>query len=459
MKKERLFDPALTALTVIGALLGVIAIAAVIVRGPSTEAAEGDHAAAEAGEAARAHISLSEWAIGGDLELKPGATVFELHNDGTVAHNFSIVGVGTSEDVNSGASAEFDVSDLRAGTYEVVCAIAGHKEAGMRATLTVAENASGPTGESHGHGGEDTDWAALDQAMMDSILSFPAATEGLGNAVLEPTEVLADGTKVFDLTTEIVEWEVEPGRFVEAWTYNGIVPGPMLKLDVGDTIQVRVQNNLPMGTDIHWHGVDTPNNMDGVAPLTQPLIGPGETFTYEFTVDHVAVGMYHAHHHGQMQVPNGLFAAMLIGDVELPTGRTISGVTIPEDLEIAHEIPMVLNDAGVIGFSLNGKSFPATEPYAMKQGDWFLVHYFNEGLQIHPMHQHQFNGLVVAKDGIPLDNPYWVDTLNIAPGERYTVLAQAEDPGVWVWHCHILNHVEREEGMFGMVTALIVEEA
>ena len=117
---------------------------------------------------------------------------------------------------------------------------------------------------------------------------------------------------------------------------------------------------------------------------------------------------------------------------------------------------MVLNDAGVIGLSLNGKSFPATEPYAVNNGDWILVHYLNEGMQTHPMHQHQFPQLVVAKDGIPLDNPYFADTVNVSPGERYSVLLQADDPGTWVWHCHILNHVEREEGMFGMVTALVV---
>ena len=117
---------------------------------------------------------------------------------------------------------------------------------------------------------------------------------------------------------------------------------------------------------------------------------------------------------------------------------------------------MVLNDAGTIGLSLNGKSFPATAPIVANQGDWILVHYLNEGLLSHPMHQHQFPQLVVAKDGIPLDEPYWVDTINVAPGERYTVIAELADPGTWVWHCHILNHVEREEGMFGMVTALVV---
>ena len=105
----------------------------------------------------------------------------------------------------------------------------------------------------------------------------------------------------------------------------------------------------------------------------------------------------------------------------MPEGQTISGVEIPTDLVVSQEIPMVLNDAGVITLSLNGKSFPATQPYTGKVGDCVVVHYFNEGLQIHPMHQHQFRQLVYAKDGVPLDSPYWIDTLNVAPGERYSV--------------------------------------
>lgn len=53
--------------------------------------------------------------------------------------------------------------------------------------------------------------------------------------------------------------------------------------------------------------------------------------------------------------------------------------------------------------------------------------------------------------------PDGLDTVNVAPGERYSVLVQATNPGVWAWHCHILTHAERDTGMFGMVTTLIVE--
>jgi FtsP/CotA-like multicopper oxidase with cupredoxin domain len=167
--------------------------------------------------------------------------------------------------------------------------------------------------------------------------------------------------------------------------------------------------------------------------------------------------MYHAHAHADVAVPNGLFGTMYIGDVPAPAGRAVSGIEVPADLEIAQDLPMVLNDAGVIGLSLDGKSFPATAPIVASRGDWLRITYFNEGLQPHPMHLHGFEQLVIAKDGEPLDSPYAADTILVTPGERYTVLIHAETAGTWVWHCHILNHVESADGMFGMVTALVVQ--
>ncbi len=64
-------------------------------------------------------------------------------------------------------------------------------------------------------------------------------------------------------------------------------------------------------------------------------------------------------------------------------------------------------------------------------GDWILVHYFNEGFQIHPMHLHGLPGMVVAKDGFALPQPYMADTVLVAPGERYSVLLHADRPGTW----------------------------
>jgi manganese oxidase len=420
-------------------------------------------------------VELTEFAITpADLVIAEGGTL-SVRNSGAAEHDLEVVGTGAATPVLFGGDAsELTLDAVAPGTYEVRCTIPGHDSAGMVGELTVvgaggelstvaAEEGADGTHDDHSAAGGDEDWAALDQAMHDSILAFPADTEGIGNQPLEPEEILEDGTKVFRMTAEIFDWEVEPDKVVEGWGYNGQIPGPLIKVDVGDRVRVHIENQLPMGTDVHWHGVRVPNDQDGVAPLTQPLIQPGETYTYEFMADEPSIGMYHPHHHGQMKLPNGMFGVFLIGDlgtdIALPTGRTISNKQIPEEIDIVAEIPMVLNDAGTIGLTINGKGWPATEPIVVDEGDWFVVHYYNEGLQIHPMHLHQMPQLVFAKDGFALDAPQWEDTVNVAPGERYSVLVQATDPGAWAFHCHILTHAERHEGMFGMVTALIVNES
>lgn len=446
------FDRALLFFAAMGALVAVLAVVAVLTDSSGASSPGGGEASGGEG-IVMVDYQLTEFAIIGPQELKSG-TVVMVENIGAVSHNLVIEDGPETEDINPGGSTTLDASDLAEGEYVIFCNIPGHREAGMELSVTVSEDAEEDTAGGH----EEMTPEETNQMMIDSMLAFPQETEGKGNQPLNPVEIKADGTKVFELTAEIIKWEVEAGRFVDAWAYNGQVPGPWIKLDLGDNVEINVTNLTPIGTDVHWHGISTPNNMDGVSPYTQEPILTGETFTYAFEAERPAIGMYHAHFHSQISVPNGMFGPMMIGEVPLPVGQTVSGLEIPEDIEIAQEIPMVLNDAGVIGFSLNGKSFPATEPYVAKSGDWLIYHYYNEGLTAHPMHQHQFPQLIYAKDGIPLDQPYWADTINVAPGERYSVLVNPNRSGTWVWHCHILTHVERDTGMFGMVTALIVED-
>ncbi|MFV0309828.1 MAG: multicopper oxidase domain-containing protein, partial [Desertimonas sp.] len=372
---------------------------------------------------------LTEYAIALSADsVTPGSTI-QVVNSGTIAHTLGVEGTDIITDsLNPGDGATLDLSGLPPGEYLLWCDIAGHLDSGMSHPLTISESATAAASGETAAGGAMTvqehaamtveEGAAMDQVMMDSILAFPAATEGMGNQVIEP-EILPNGVKHFELTAAITEWEVSPGEIVEAWTYNGMVPGPRFNLEVGDEIEVTLHNELPIGTDIHWHGVEVPNDQDGVAPLTQDLIASGETYTYHFTITEPAIAMYHAHAHGQEAIPNGLFGTMFIGDIAPPAGQTISGIEIPEDIEISQHIPMVANDAGTIGLSLNGKSFPATEPYIVNEGDWIAVTYYNEGLQVHPMHLHGFEQIVYAKDGEPLDHPYAADTILVSPGERY----------------------------------------
>jgi uncharacterized cupredoxin-like copper-binding protein len=430
-------------LVVLVAFAVIALIVAVVLAGRGDGSGRG---AANAAGAPATAVTLSEFTIAPEMVMATTSGGLDVTNNGNVAHDLAVDGTDlATPSIEPGKSAHLDLSSLAPGTYTLYCQVAGHSAAGMKAMLHL----SAGTG-SAGGGATATTAAAMtseqmDQAMKDSITSFPAKTEGVGAQVLPPT-VLADGTKQFDLTASVVQWEVSPGNKVEAWAYNGTVPGPTLVADDGDKVAVVLHNNLPESTSIHFHGLQTPNAMDGTTDVTQDPVKPGETFTYSFVAHGPAVGMYHSHHDAVKQVPNGLAGAFLVGHQPVPAGVTV-----------AQEQVMILDDAGTISYAINGKSFPATAPIVAKQGDWIEVHYMNEGTQIHPMHLHGMAQVVIAKDGYPLATPSSEDTVTVAPGERYTVLIHATEPGTWVWHCHILPHAENENGMFGMVTALVVQ--
>jgi FtsP/CotA-like multicopper oxidase with cupredoxin domain len=408
-------------------------------------------------------IVLTEFAIApASIEI-PAAVPAELRiaNNGNIAHTFEIPDLKLSTgNIGAGESTVLRLPARDPGSIKVLCNGPGHAPSGMTGVINVAASAGkGAPASSVAPGamaGMGTGMGEMTADQMDAAMAarakiFPAATAGHGGEPLAPV-IAADGTKEFDLTASVVDWEVEPGKTVKAWTYNGVVPGPEIKVAVGDRVRIVLKNQLPESTALHVHGIRVPNALDGVPPYTQDPIKPGSSFTYEFTAQQAGVGMYHSHHDAQVQVPNGLAGALIIGEQTIPPVLGEKGFS-----RIDRTVNMVLDDAGTIGLALNGKSFPATEPYKMKVGEVMLVNYFNEGLQIHPMHLHQPTGWVIAKDGVPLLVPMPSDTVLIGPGERYTVLYKAIDPGVWAWHCHILNHAEGPQGMFGMVTALIVE--
>jgi len=281
----------------------------------------------------------------------------------------------------------------------------------------------------------------MDAAHEARAKAFPAKTQGLGGQPFQPK--LIRGVNVFEVTAKAVQWEVEPGVRREAFAYNGQVPGPTIRVTEGDRVRVILRNELPESTSIHFHGLTTPNEMDGVPFITQPPVKPGQGFTYEFVAKPSGTHMYHSHN-GASQIDKGLLGAFIV-------------VPKAGETKVASDVVMVIND-GPLGYTLNGKSFPATRPIVMKMGQRLRIRYMNEGQIIHPMHLHGLVQQVIAKDGRRLVQPYLVDTLNVAPGERYDVLVTASELGVWSLHCHILSHAESVRGMHGMVTAVMVQK-
>ena len=253
-------------------------------------------------------------------------------------------------------------------------------------------------------------------------------------------------TKVFEITCEDVQWDTGGEAKIAAMSYNGVVPGQEIRVTEGDKVRVIVKNTMKESTAIHWHGVLTPNSMDGVPYITQPPIKPGTTFTYEFVAKPAGSHMYHSHHNAAEQVTKGLLGPFIIE----PKDKS-------KEPKYDSDYVMVLNDAN-LGFTINGKGFPATAPILAKVGEKVRIRFMNEGLMIHPMHLHGMAMQIFSADGYPLPQPYMCDTLNIAPGQRFDAIVDCQEPGAWAFHCHILTHAESAHGMFGMVTALVINK-
>jgi uncharacterized cupredoxin-like copper-binding protein len=435
------------AVAVSALVLGVVAVVAMN-GGSSTQSASGSSVV---------QVTLSEFkVVFNPSVITAGDVTFVVTNAGAVDHNFAFPSLNIrTAMLKAGEVAKLEVKGMEVGDVEYLCEVAGHGAAGMTGLISIVE-VGAVMDMAAGSMSSTMSWQQMDKMMEEVALKFPTKTVGTGNLEL-PFTMSDDGYKVFSLTAKIIPWEVEPGKFVDGWAYNGMIPGPIVHANVGDKIRIVLKNELPESTALHLHGVRVPNSMDGVDPYTQKAIIPGGTFIYEWTASEPSVGMYHSHHNAQVQVPNGLAGAILIGDWKTMAMAAAGGRTKDANNVAEQEVVMVLNDSGTIGLSLNGKSFPATSPYSLAIGESMVVHYYNEGNMTHPMHLHQPAGLVVAKDGIMLESPFWADTLNVAPGERWTVVYTPKDAGVWAWHCHILTHAETPEGMRYMVTALIVQ--
>jgi FtsP/CotA-like multicopper oxidase with cupredoxin domain len=382
-----------------------------------------------------------------DLGFEPAmphveaAGTYRVHfvNDGGTTHDVTFAdGTTISADGHTDATG---MVTIPSEGMAFICSVPGHADAGMKGEVMVAvASGSGAPSAAPSDGRTAEQLRDLDAAVTGS---FPAETEGLGNQVLEP-ELLPDGTKQWELTASVIQWETEPGKVQEAYAYNGMVPGPQLRAEVGDRIRIILHNELPEPTTIHSHGLLVPPEMDGVPVISQPAVMPGESFTYEYTLRNAGSHMYHSHFMAEHQVPMGLLGAFIVTD---PAAADEPAADI--------DMAMILND-GPLGFTINGKGFPATAPIVAAKGQLIRIRYMNEGLQIHPMHLHGIPQLVVAKDGYALPQSHWEDTVLVAPGERIDVLVEASEVGTWAFHCHILTHAEGPDGMFGMVTALVV---
>ncbi len=148
----------------------------------------------------------------------------------------------------------------------------------------------------------------------------PGAGSGQGAAPgravsVEQLRGPADGPpdRTFTLTVQEKQVTFPSGQTFDAWTFNGQVPGPELRVKEGELVEVKLVNNLrDAPVSVHWHGLDVPNGEDGVAGVTQDAVQPGQSYTYRFRAEEVGTRWYHSHQQASEQVNRGLFGPLVI---------------------------------------------------------------------------------------------------------------------------------------------------
>lgn len=260
--------------------------------------------------------------------------------------------------------------------------------------------------------------------------------------------------KEFSITVAETEHELYPGGpKIQAWAFNGQVPGPTLRVTEGDVVRVRFTNKHTSNHTLHFHGLNVPNEMDGVAygHLHHLEVEPGETHIYEFVADPAGTHMYHCHVNSPQHIDMGMVGVLIVEPKDKRAEPKVDKETVVllddwyvndngDHEAMAH--PAMIHQANY--FTVNGKAFPAVEPITLVQGEKVRVRMINVGYQAHSMHLHGQSFVVTHRDGRPVKVPQEQDTLLIGPGERYDLVFTATTPGLWLFHCHVVPHVTND---------------
>ncbi|MBK9531209.1 MAG: multicopper oxidase family protein [Chitinophagaceae bacterium] len=233
----------------------------------------------------------------------------------------------------------------------------------------------------------------------------------------------------YNLIAGEFNWEIKPGKTITAWGFNNQVPGPVLMAKKGDTLVVRVQNNLTEPTMVHWHGIRLPANMDGTGEVQKPIL-PGESFEYRFIVPDAGTFWYHSHQNETVQMERGMYGGIVIEDETDPVMDN-ERVLVLDDMKLTsnnefkqhgHVGQWIERHDGREGSTnlVNGKEALTLHMHAGQSERWRIVNaasarYFKLSLDGKPFK-------IIATDGGLLEYARTETELLITPGERFDIV-------------------------------------
>lgn len=217
------------------------------------------------------------------------------------------------------------------------------------------------------------------------------------------------------------------------WTYNGMSPGPEIRVTKGDRVRVHLTNNLEEPTSVHWHGIRIDNAMDGVAGLTQEPVPPGESFDYDFTVPDSGTFWYHAHNRSWNQVARGLYGPLIVDEPEPAFDRDHDLTLVIDDWRLGNDGALDLASFGSLmdwshggrmgnWLTVNGKSLPT---FTLNAGEAYRLRLIcAANARVFELDPSRFGAKVLAYDGQPLPAPVALDyaPFLLGPAQRVDLL-------------------------------------
>ena len=279
-------------------------------------------------------------------------------------------------------------------------------------------------------------------------------------STLPPLSKQAMASDVLDYRLTAAPFMFKPsvGNAFASLAFNGRLPGPLLRVMHGQRIRVAFTNKTDIETTVHWHGMIIPNDMDGVAGVTQPPVKPGGTFLYEFAPNPTGTRWYHDHA-GDLGAVRGLFGMFIVDDPhEMPADREFALVfhdvpsmkSVYAALRGTSSAPMVdppgssemremkMNDrmgdeVAYRAHCINGASYPATQRLAVKVGDRVRLRILNANpTQTRYVRLAGHRLRVTHSDGNLLERALDVDVLRIGVAEHYDAWFEVTKPGAWL---------------------------
>jgi FtsP/CotA-like multicopper oxidase with cupredoxin domain len=252
------------------------------------------------------------------------------------------------------------------------------------------------------------------------------------------TSPLKKGLQEFHLFCKLANHEIAPGKTIECLTYNGLVPGPTLKVQEGQLVRIIVHNQLEQNTSLHFHGMVLPESVDGLPNSQGGLVKAGQTYAYQFVAKPVGTYWYHPQIMHSEQKAKGMYGAFIVEpeaplksvdqDLVLILGET-SANKWQASVSAAGAKPAVLNPK--MAYMVNGKTAPAIPAIEVRPNSRVRLRVINAGQHTVPLHitGHKFE--LISMNGNLTGEQTSRDTITCGVSDRMDLEFTANNPGVW----------------------------